>query len=249
MKKIFIEFDFKDHHYNALIRVKQKSKEREFDVTILDWELERLLYGNHLIREVDGSIQANLRLEKKEQTELKLIIASKLGEFLQMPCFAGDQCVMRKPTQEGWENLHPIPRHSPHNPLFLLVIFLAISLLPSPSFAQSTTWAAPKETDNIKNPIAANAVVLADARTLYIANCGPCHGEKGRGDGPAAPGLNPRPADHTSPAIQNETDGSLFWKLSEGRNPMPGYKKIFTEQQRWELIYYIRSLAKAGKKK
>lgn len=133
--------------------------------------------------------------------------------------------------------------------VFPFVIFVVFNLIFSRSFAQSTNWVAPKEADNVKNPLSANSSVLADSRARYVANCGPCHGEKGRGDGPAAPGLNPKPADHTSVAVQSETDGALFWKLSEGRNPMPGYKKIFTDQQRWELIAYIRTLAKSGKKK
>ncbi|HMC86926.1 MAG TPA: cytochrome c [Chitinophagaceae bacterium] len=90
---------------------------------------------------------------------------------------------------------------------------------------------------------------MAETKTLYITNCGPCHGDKGRGDGPAAPGLNPKPADHTSAAVQSETDGAIFWKLSEGRSPMPAYKKIFSEEQRWELVNYIRTLAKTAKKK
>ena len=132
--------------------------------------------------------------------------------------------------------------------LFFIAAFLACNLIFSRSFGQ-TTWVAPKEANNVKNPLAGNAGVLADAKTLYTANCGPCHGDKGKGDGPAAPGLNPKPADHTSAAVQSETDGSLFWKLSEGRNPMPGYKKIFSDQQRWELITYIRTLAKSPKKK
>ena len=93
-----------------------------------------------------------------------------------------------------------------------------------------------------------NATVLADAKKLYTTNCAPCHGDKGRGDGPAAQALSPKPADHSSVLVQGETDGSLFWKLSEGRNPMPGYKKILTEQQRWELVNYIRTLAKTPKK-
>jgi mono/diheme cytochrome c family protein len=117
------------------------------------------------------------------------------------------------------------------------------------SNAQTPNWVAPKDADAVKNPVTQTAPLLADAKVLYTSNCGPCHGEKGKGDGPAAQGLTPKPADHTSSAVQSESDGSLFWKLSEGRKPMPAYKKVFTDQQRWELILYIRSLAKTGKKK
>src|ERR1035438_5905219 len=131
--------------------------------------------------------------------------------------------------------------------IFFIVALLGFQFIFSQSFAQQTNWAAPKDADNVKNPLAGNSGVLADAKTLYASYCSPCHGDKGRGDGPAAPGLNPKPADHTSAAVQSETDGSLFWKLSEGRSPMPGYKKILTDQQRWELINYIRTLAKNTK--
>jgi mono/diheme cytochrome c family protein len=128
----------------------------------------------------------------------------------------------------------------------LLLIFSLSYFL---TLAQSPPWVAPKDADNLKNPLAGNTSVLPDAKALYTANCGPCHGDKGRGDGPAASGLNPKPADHSSVAVQNESDGALFWKLSEGRSPMPGYKKIFSDQQRWELINYIRTLARTPKKK
>ncbi len=133
--------------------------------------------------------------------------------------------------------------------LFFIVTLLGLNLIFSSSFGQQTAWVAPAAAGSVKNPQAGNNSGLAVAKAMYVANCGPCHGEKGKGDGPAAPGLNPRPADHTSAAVQSETDGSLFWKLSEGRNPMPGYKKIFSDQQRWELINYIRTLAKSTKKK
>jgi mono/diheme cytochrome c family protein len=124
---------------------------------------------------------------------------------------------------------------------------LLVSISPE-SFAQSRPWVAPATADNLKNPLAGNAQSVVDAKKLYMANCGPCHGDKGKGDGPAAGGLNPKPADHTSESVQKQTDGAIFWKLSEGRAPMPAYKSIFSEQQRWELINYIRSLAKGGKK-
>ncbi|MBS1503491.1 MAG: cytochrome c, partial [Bacteroidetes bacterium] len=110
---------------------------------------------------------------------------------------------------------------------------------------QRAPWVAPKTAQEVKNPFAGDKSVLADGKVLYTANCTPCHGNKGRGDGPAAAALNPKPADHSSVAVQNESDGALFWKLSEGRNPMPSYKKILTDKQRWELVNYIRTLSRS----
>jgi len=133
--------------------------------------------------------------------------------------------------------------------LFFTVSLLAFSLVITSTFGQQPPWVAPKTADNVKNPLSTDNSKMAETKTLYITNCGPCHVDKGRGDGPAAPGLNPKPADHTSAAVQSETDGAIFWKLSEGRSPMPAYKKIFSEEQRWELVNYIRTLAKTAKKK
>jgi mono/diheme cytochrome c family protein len=133
--------------------------------------------------------------------------------------------------------------------IFIVAFMLMFNVVSFQSFAQSTPWVAPKDADNVKDPLAGNTAVLPEAKSLYTANCAPCHGDKGRGDGPAAAGLNPKPADHSSVVVQNESDGALFWKLSEGRSPMAGYKKIFTDQQRWALINYIRTLAKVPKKK
>ena len=131
--------------------------------------------------------------------------------------------------------------------IFIGALF-AFNLIFTRCFAQRTPWITPKVSQDVKNPIPADKVALAEGKTLYITNCAPCHGDKGKGDGPAAQALTPKPADHTSSIVQNETDGSLFWKLSEGRNPMPGYKKILTDKQRWELVSYIRTLAKGANK-
>jgi mono/diheme cytochrome c family protein len=118
--------------------------------------------------------------------------------------------------------------------------------IPSYSFAQQhIPWVAPKQAQGITNPLSGSQAALADGKTLYISNCAPCHGNKGRGDGPAAAALSPKPADHSSATVQGETDGSLFWKVAEGRTPMPSYKAIFSEKQRWELVNYIRTLAKS----
>jgi hypothetical protein len=120
MKKIEIEFAFKGRHYDAVIRIRQRPGGRDFHITILDWELERLLYGNHIIKEEEGCLQANILMDKKEQTELKLTICGRLSSFLKIPCFAGDLCIGPSPLEEGWEDWHPVPRHLHHDPLALL---------------------------------------------------------------------------------------------------------------------------------
>lgn len=127
--------------------------------------------------------------------------------------------------------------------LYAFFFFASILIAPS-SFSQTHPWVTPKLAQNTKNPIAPNASTLSDGKVLYATNCSPCHGDKGKGNGPAAQALTPKPADHTSATVQSESDGSLFWKLTEGRSPMPSYKAALSDKQRWELVAYIRTLAK-----
>lgn len=98
------------------------------------------------------------------------------------------------------------------------------------------------------NPLKSDAAATAEGKKTYTLYCTPCHGEKGKGDGLAAAGLSKVPADHTSAVVQKQTDGAIFWKISEGNNPMPGYKKSFSPTQIWQLVSYIRTLTKAAKK-
>ena len=90
--------------------------------------------------------------------------------------------------------------------LLFTVFPLIFSLVILSTFGQQTPWVAPKTADNVKNPLSADNSKIAEMKTLYVTNCGPCHGEKGRGDGTAAQGLNHKPSDHTSSLVQGETD-------------------------------------------
>lgn len=104
-------------------------------------------------------------------------------------------------------------------------------------------WVAPPEAKNLKNPLAKSDKVIAEGKKIAETNCVPCHGPKGLGDGPAAVALPVKPANWTSPAVQAESDGELFWKLTNGRGPMPPWKHL-SENDRWTLVQYIRSLKK-----
>jgi mono/diheme cytochrome c family protein len=119
--------------------------------------------------------------------------------------------------------------------------------------AQETTpapWVAPDDAKKVKNPIPPTQETLADAEMLFTDNCVLCHGEKGLGDGPGAKTIKVKPANFTDAKLMAaETDGSLFWKMSTGRGPMPSWKDTLTDKERWELVGYIRKLTKDGAKK
>lgn len=109
-------------------------------------------------------------------------------------------------------------------------------------------WDTPAWTDTLKNPYAHNKAATDSGKIIYQRICVVCHGSGGKGDGIAAAGLSMKPADHTSPNVQLQTDGSLWYELSNGHAPMPAYKNVLTAKQRWELINYIRTLDKSKAK-
>ena len=99
-------------------------------------------------------------------------------------------------------------------------------------------WVAPPEAKSLKNPVKG----VGDAKKLVETNCVTCHGASGHGDGPAAAALPPpKPANWTSDAVQKQSDGEIFWKITNGRGAMPPWKHL-PEKERWEIVNYIRTL-------
>ncbi|MFI5157006.1 MAG: c-type cytochrome, partial [Chitinophagales bacterium] len=127
----------------------------------------------------------------------------------------------------------------------ILTILLCIYLINA--VAQPRKFPSPASADAVANPLKGNAQATLDGKKVYTMYCVTCHGSKGKGDGIAAPGLAKPPADHTSDFVQKQTDGALFWIITEGNSPMPTYKSTLTETQRWQVVNYIRTLAKKPK--
>jgi len=107
---------------------------------------------------------------------------------------------------------------------------------------QEDIWKAPKEAKQIKNPVASSTTSIANGKKLFRSRCAVCHGTKGSGDGPGAKALVPKPESLTTALVQNQTDGELFWKVTNGRNDMIKWGPILTEKQRWDLVNYMRTL-------
>ena len=119
----------------------------------------------------------------------------------------------------------------------------AFLFIGSNSLAQEN-WVAPVSADEIVNPLKGDANAAASGKKTYKMLCVVCHGAKGKGDGIGSAGLQPKPTDLTSTKVQAQTDGAIFWKIEEGRSPMPSYKTTLQEKKRWEIINYIRKLKK-----
>jgi mono/diheme cytochrome c family protein len=126
------------------------------------------------------------------------------------------------------------------------------------ALAQSVDdWVAPVEVRAMTNVLsAANPEHLRKGRSLFVKHCVTCHGDHGRGDGPSArlhakrSGYAPR--DLSRPDVQaGLTDGEMFWKIGAGWRPggrivMPGVRSEVSEEDRWRIVLYVRSLVDKG---
>lgn len=91
------------------------------------------------------------------------------------------------------------------------------------------------------------AAAIAHGQALFARNCVACHGTEGRGNGPQAKDLPIPPADLTAAHLFEHSDGEMFWWLTHGiEGPdgslvMPGFADQLGEEDRWDLIDYVRA--------
>jgi putative copper resistance protein D len=91
------------------------------------------------------------------------------------------------------------------------------------------------------------ATSIATGSVLYAQHCAVCHGPMGAGDGLAGLRLPRPPADLRAPHTLHHTAGDLYWWISEGipAAGMPGFAGPLAEDQRWDLVNFVRALAAA----
>lgn len=112
-------------------------------------------------------------------------------------------------------------------------------------FQVKKPWIAPDADNKKVNPIKADASSLADGKELWVKHCQSCHGKTGKGDGTKAAQLKTEPGDFTKATTQSQTNGSLFYKTSQGRGDMPSFKKKIPENDDiWSLVNYMRTMKK-----
>jgi mono/diheme cytochrome c family protein len=102
------------------------------------------------------------------------------------------------------------------------------------------------------NPIAPSAASIKAGAAIYVQACAPCHGTRGRGDGPSAP-ASQHPSDLTSgKPTHGNNDADLFKVIKEGgggASLMPSWDSQLRDTEIWNTINYIRMLQRARRPK
>ncbi len=124
----------------------------------------------------------------------------------------------------------------------IVVTVLAIGFMTSVfaqnvSYQQDPKWQAPAEALARPNPLAQKPEATAGGKKLFQRNCVECHGTTGTGV------EKKRAADLQLTAVQQQTDGALFWKITNGNTDrgMPSFSRL-PELQRWQLVLFLRTL-------
>ena len=107
------------------------------------------------------------------------------------------------------------------------------------NYKQDPNWTAPPQAAAKPNPLAGKPQAVAGGRKLFLRHCAECHNQDGSGLKNAA--------DLQLPIVQNQSDGTLFWKITNGNLPhnMPSFSNL-PEMQRWQIVLFLRTLKDSG---
>lgn len=117
---------------------------------------------------------------------------------------------------------------------FVLLFILAFSV--HNLFADE--WIVPEEKKSEVATFKFTDEVITKGLDLYNKNCQSCHGIPTKKNWA---NIQPVPGDMADEKFRKDTDGDLFFKITAGRGPMPQFKNILGEQDRWSIVAYIRT--------
>jgi mono/diheme cytochrome c family protein len=135
-------------------------------------------------------------------------------------------------------------------PAALLFAFLpqepAAPAAPADQPAAPAPAAAPADAASaMTNPVKPTPESQAHAKMMYGIDCAMCHADNGNGKGDLVADMHLTIKDLTDPdTLKNVSDGELFTLIKNGKGKMPGEGDRAKDHDIWNLVIYVRSLAK-----
>jgi mono/diheme cytochrome c family protein len=128
---------------------------------------------------------------------------------------------------------------------YLIGLLMVSAIFFSFTYDQEKPWEVPEKYEKMANPVKSDAESIKIGKGLWTKHCASCHGKTGAGDGTKAAQLETPMEDISTSAVQEQSDGALYYKISEGRDEMPSFKKKIPEaEDLWAVVNYMRSLKK-----
>lgn len=103
-------------------------------------------------------------------------------------------------------------------------------------------WEAPAEFTAMASPLKVTSDVVKRGKALYQNSCEICHGAEGKGNGAYNSPQWKQATNLTSKVVQANTDGELFYKVSNSRDRHPSKKVMYTDEERWTIVAFLRTL-------
>ena len=127
--------------------------------------------------------------------------------------------------------------------LIVLPAALLFALLPQEPPAADKPM--PADAVTLTNPVKPTQESQAHAKMMFGIDCAMCHGEKGNGKGDLVADMHLTLKDLTDPdSLKGMPDGELFYVIKNGRGKMPGEGDRAKDDDIWNLVIYVRGLAK-----
>ncbi len=117
--------------------------------------------------------------------------------------------------------------------IFISLFWLALS---------AENWEVPADKKARNSYIQFTPATAKQGEDIFTKNCVSCHGNPGKGN--SLKSLNPVPPDLGGSDVKVRTDGELFYMISTGKQIMPSFANVLSEEERWKVISYIRTFDK-----
>lgn len=128
---------------------------------------------------------------------------------------------------------------------YLIGLLLVSTALYSFTVDQGKPWPVPDKNAKMANPVKSDGESVKLGKEVWNKHCSSCHGKAGAGDGSKAAQLETPMEDMAAAVVQDQSDGALYYKISEGRDEMPTFKKKIPDtEELWSVVNYIRTLKK-----